>query len=230
MLTMIVRTGFVSVEELAHSRRLAKAQKVMATLTHRAHRKLEREGAMENLSSGASEAGPIEALSLRDQELMKMEARQVVDEWLRPEFRGSAAAASHEAAWGPVGAFCPSRLFRFFVVSSRISQQPCVSREPRGESKVDAEIRGAVGRKDQRGEPTKQSKPVFLVGVCECGGGRMQALEKNPLFAPGATEHYLLLAKNRTRSSTSPVRSEIRALLPIREFAYMRVATCPLPL
>ena len=118
---MIMRTGFVSVEELAHSRRLAKAQKVMATLTHRAHRKLEREGAMENLSSGASEAGPIEALSLRDQELMKMEARQVVDEWLRPEFRGSAAAASHEAAWGPVGAFCPSRLFRsrsFFVVSA----------------------------------------------------------------------------------------------------------------
>ena len=114
MLTMIVRTGFVSVEELAHSRRLAKAQKVMATLTHRAHRKLEREGAMENLSSAASESGPIEALSLRDQELMKMEARQVVDEWLRPEFRGSAAAASHEAAWGPVGAFCPSRLFRSF--------------------------------------------------------------------------------------------------------------------
>ena len=98
-------------EELAHSRRLAKAQTVMATLTHRAHRKLEREGAMENLSSGASEAGPIEALSLRDQEVMKMEARQVVDEWLRPEFRGSAAAASHEAAWGPAGAFCPRRLF-----------------------------------------------------------------------------------------------------------------------
>ena len=92
----------------------------MATLTHRAHRKLEREGAMENLSSGASEAGPVEALSLRDQEVMKMEARQVVDEWLRPEFRGSAAAASHEAAWGPAGAFC--RLF-CSVASSRVSQQ-----------------------------------------------------------------------------------------------------------
>ena len=117
MPAMIVRTGFVSVEELAHSRRLAKAQTVMATLTHRAHRKLEREGAMENLSSGASEAGPIEALSLRDQEVMKMEARQVVDEWLQPEFRGSAAAASHEAAWGPAGAFC--RLF-CSVASSRV--------------------------------------------------------------------------------------------------------------
>jgi len=40
---------------------------------------------------------------------------------------------------------------------------------------------------------------------------RMQALEKNPLFAPGATEHYLLLAKNRTRSShTSSARSDVR--------------------
>ena len=128
---MIVRTGFVSVEELAHSRRLAKAQKVMATLTHRAHRKLEREGAMENLSSGASEAGPIEALSLRDQELMKMEARQVVDEWLRPEFRGSAAAASHEAAWGPVGAFCPSRLFRSLCVVENLTTAVRVQRTAR---------------------------------------------------------------------------------------------------
>ena len=119
-----MRTGFVSVEELAHSRRLAKAQTVMATLTHRAHRKLEREGAMENLSSGASEAGPIEALSLRDQEVMKMEARQGVDEWRRPEFRGSAAAASHEAAWGPAGAFCPSR--SFVLLRRRGSHQPCV--------------------------------------------------------------------------------------------------------
>ena len=128
-----MRTGFVSVEELAHSRRLAKAQTVMATLTHRAHRKLEREGAMENLSSGASEAGPIEALSLRDQEVMKMEARQVVDEWLRPEFRGSAAAASHEAAWGPAGAFCPRRLF-CSVASSRLSQHSRACAENRAEN------------------------------------------------------------------------------------------------
>ena len=133
MPAIIVRTDFVSVEELAHSRRLAKAQTVMATLTHRAHRKLEREGAMENLSSAASEAGPIEALSLRDQEVMKMEARQVVDEWLRPEFRGSAAAASHEAAWGPAGAFCPRRLF-CSVASSRVSQHSRACAENRAEN------------------------------------------------------------------------------------------------